>query len=72
MAFYTLKQLASGLIDTAQGTTYDGKALREAYDLETLTSNDRDCIARYMHGAETLRDRLRLIDIANYITSKII
>ena len=58
-------KLSNELNNIAQGYSFNGKALREAYDSETITTtNDRQMLSRYMHGAELSSDRFRLQDLA--------
>ena len=58
-------KLSKELFNIAQGVSFNGSALREAYESETTTTaNDRQMLSRYMHGAELRSDRFRLQDLA--------
>lgn len=58
-------KLSIELQNIAQGDSFNGASLREAYDSESVTTaNDRQMLSRYMHGAELSSDRFRLQDLA--------
>jgi hypothetical protein len=59
-------EISKGLNSTALNNGYDGRALRMAYDSETITTkNDMAMLARFMHGAELKTDYIRLQELAN-------
>jgi hypothetical protein len=61
---YDNKQIAKELQATAQGDSYYGNALYVALDFPFLSKKDKDCLHRYMQGAELRKDRFQLQDIA--------
>lgn len=64
-------KLSQRLQNIADGVYFDGEALRLAYELEhSTTSNDRQMLSRYMHGAEVSSDRFRLQDLIVELSSK--
>lgn len=61
------KQLAAVLDGIALGNGFSEVALQEAYNHPVVTSNDKQCIQRYLYGKQQDVDHVRLQEIAQYI-----
>jgi hypothetical protein len=60
----TNKPLSERLSDTAIDVTFDGAALRIAYEDESVTETEKNLLMRWMYGSQTLDDRWALQDLS--------
>lgn len=70
MGQYTLKQIATELLETALRTTYHGNALYVALWVPGLNHDDRAVLDRWLRGAERPADHDALQSIALKITDE--
>jgi hypothetical protein len=61
---YGPQKIAEELIKTALGESYYGNALYVAMDFPCVTEDEKRCLHRWMHGANTKTDHVTLQDIA--------
>ena len=64
----TNQQLSKTLNNIAAGVLFSGDALLEAKNHLVVTSNDKQCINRFLFGTPDIADIARLKDIAFYIS----
>ena len=60
----TNKPLSERLSDTAIDVTFDGAALRIAFESEHVTEAEKAVLTRWMYGSQTLNDRWSLQDLS--------
>ena len=60
----TNKPLSERLSDTAIDVTFDGAALRIAFESESITDDEKNLLTRWMSGSQTLDDRWALQDLS--------
>lgn len=69
MPKYDNHAIAAELKKTALGEAYYGNALYVAQDIPGLTDGERECIGRWLTGAQRSTDHIRLQDIANKVAT---
>lgn len=61
---YHAQKTAEGLIKTALGESFYGKALHDALDFNCISEDEKRCVHRYIYGSNLKTDHVTLQDIA--------